>query len=83
MEFLNQFGGHLLFGLVGAGIAYAVAHALTKSRNQQQLALLEHELESEKRLNRRNLRYLDRKPFYLKCKVFIRCYLKVSPGWPC
>ncbi len=48
MEFLNQFGGHLLFGFAGASIAYAVAYVLTKSRNQQELALLEHELESEK-----------------------------------
>ncbi len=48
MEFLNQFGGHLLFGFAGASIAYAVAHVLTKSRNQQELALLEQELESEK-----------------------------------
>ena len=60
MEFLNQFGGHLLFGLVGAGIAYAVAHALTKSRNQQQLALLEHELESEKKLSNNQLSQLSR-----------------------
>ncbi|AAW84539.2 DNA recombination protein RmuC [Aliivibrio fischeri] len=50
MEFLNQFGGHLLFGFAGASIAYAVAHVLTKSRNQQELALLEQELESEKKL---------------------------------
>ncbi|MCE7577870.1 DNA recombination protein RmuC [Aliivibrio fischeri] len=50
MEFLNQFGGHLLFGFAGASIAYAVAHVLIKSRNQQELALLEQELESEKKL---------------------------------
>ncbi|WP_063656542.1 DNA recombination protein RmuC [Aliivibrio fischeri] len=50
MEFLNQFGGHLLFGFAGASIAYVVAHVLTKSRNQQELALLEQELESEKKL---------------------------------
>ncbi|MUJ26547.1 DNA recombination protein RmuC [Aliivibrio fischeri] len=58
MEFLNQFGGHLLFGFAGASIAYAVAHVLTKSRNQQELALLEHELESEKKLANSQLHQL-------------------------
>ncbi len=58
MEFLNQFGGHLLFGFVGASIAYAVAHVLANSRNQQELALLEHELESEKKLNNNQLSQL-------------------------
>ncbi|MUL09067.1 DNA recombination protein RmuC [Aliivibrio fischeri] len=58
MEFLNQFGGHLLFGFTGASIAYAVAHVLTKSRNQQELALLEHELESEKKLANSQLHQL-------------------------
>ncbi|MUK27492.1 DNA recombination protein RmuC [Aliivibrio fischeri] len=58
MEFLNQFGGHLLFGFAGASIAYAVAYVLTKSRNQQELALLEHELESEKKLANSQLHQL-------------------------
>ncbi|OCH05531.1 DNA recombination protein RmuC [Aliivibrio fischeri] len=58
MEFLNQFGGHLLFGFAGVSIAYAVAHVLTKSRNQQELALLEHELESEKKLANSQLHQL-------------------------
>ncbi|MUK67838.1 DNA recombination protein RmuC [Aliivibrio fischeri] len=58
MEFLNQFGGHLLFGFAGASIAYAVAHVLIKSRNQQELALLEHELESEKKLANSQLHQL-------------------------
>ncbi|EHN71424.1 DNA recombination protein RmuC [Aliivibrio fischeri] len=58
MEFLNQFGGHLLFGFAGASIAYAIAHVLTKSRNQQELALLEHELESEKKLANSQLHQL-------------------------
>ncbi|MUK29354.1 DNA recombination protein RmuC [Aliivibrio fischeri] len=58
MEFLNQFGGHLLFGFASASIAYAVAHVLTKSRNQQELALLEHELESEKKLANSQLHQL-------------------------
>ncbi|MUH98278.1 DNA recombination protein RmuC [Aliivibrio fischeri] len=58
MEFLNQFGGHLLFGFAGASIAYVVAHVLTKSRNQQELVLLEHELESEKKLANSQLHQL-------------------------
>ena len=59
MEFFNQFGGHLLFCFAGASIAYAVAHVLTKSRNQQELALLEHELESEKKLASTQLNQLN------------------------
>lgn len=59
MEFFNQFGGHLLFGFAGASIAYAVARVLAKSRNQQELALLEHELESEKKLASTQLNQLN------------------------
>lgn len=59
MDFLNQFGGHLLFGFSGAVVAYAVAYTLTKSRNEQALALLEQSLESEKKLANTQLSQLN------------------------
>ncbi|MBB1313280.1 DNA recombination protein RmuC [Aliivibrio sp. SR45-2] len=59
MDFLNQFGGHLLFGFSGAVVAYAVAYTLTKSRNEQALALLEQSLESEKKLASTQLSQLN------------------------